>query len=95
MGLLYSTASYTETINVTAVNDLPTSANGTVTATEDTQYVFTPSNFDFSDLDTGNTLQKIQVTQIETAGALKLNGVDVTLEPGDRDCRHYSWEAYV
>jgi uncharacterized delta-60 repeat protein len=61
------------------VNHEPTSANGTVAATEDTQYVFSAGNFSFSDVDTGDTLHKIQITQLESAGSLKLNGVDVAL----------------
>lgn len=67
-------------INVANINDAPTSSDATVTATEDTQYVFTPANFAFTDVDSGNAIQKIRVTQLESAGALKFNGADVTAD---------------
>ena len=35
------------TINVTAVNDAPAAANGSVTAMEDTAYVFTAADFGY------------------------------------------------
>jgi len=76
-GTAYSTAAYTMTIDVTAQNDLPTSADNTVTTLEDTQYVFLTSDFPFTDVD--GTFQGIKVTTLETVGALKLNGADVTL----------------
>ena len=66
------------TVDVTAVNDAPTSANNTITATEDTDYVFSAADFSFSDID-GDALSQVKVTTLETAGSLQLNGVDVTL----------------
>jgi uncharacterized delta-60 repeat protein len=57
----------------------PTSADHALNATEDTQYVFSTTDFSFSDSDTGDTLHGIKITQLETAGFLKLNGTDVTL----------------
>ncbi len=75
---LFSTVKAT-TVSVTAVNDAPTSIGGEITTSEDTRHVFTAGDFKFSDVETSNTLQKVQITQLETAGALKLNGVDVTL----------------
>ena len=77
-GVLDSVASYTMTIDVVAVNDAPTAANNTVSTNEDTDYVFSAVDFNFSDID-GDTLASIQVTALETVGALKLNGTDVTL----------------
>jgi hypothetical protein len=41
--------------------------------------VFKVSDFNFSDVDTGNTLQKVQITSLESAGSLKLKGKDVKL----------------
>ena len=79
-GTTYSTDDYTETIDVTSLNDAPASADGTVTTAEDTKYVFSSSDFSFSDVDAGDTIQKIKVTELETAGALKLDGVEVTLD---------------
>jgi hypothetical protein len=66
------------TVNVTAVNDLPTSTNKTVTTNEDTTYTFTASDFNYSDVD-GDPLASVKITVLEMAGALKLNGADVTL----------------
>ena len=51
-GVADSLASATMTIDVTAVNDLPTATDNTVTATEDTAFVFAPVNFGFIDVDT-------------------------------------------
>ena len=68
----------TITIDVTAVNDAPTAANNTVTTNEDTTYTFTAADFNYSDID-GDTLASIQITTLETVGALQLSGVDVTL----------------
>ena len=50
-GVADSLASATMTIDVTAVNDLPTSSDNTVTATEDTAFVFTDADFGFADVD--------------------------------------------
>ena len=42
-------AQYTMTIDVTAVNDAPTAANGTVTTNEDTDYTFSAAEFSYAD----------------------------------------------
>ena len=65
------------TFTVTAVNDPPTSADNTVATLEDTQYVFKIADFPFTDVDTGDSFQGIQVTATVSVGALKLNGVPV------------------
>jgi Tol biopolymer transport system component len=65
-------------ISVTPVNDAPTAANNTVVTNEDTDYVFTAADFNFSDVD-GDTLASVQITSLESAGSLQLSGVDVTL----------------
>jgi Ca2+-binding RTX toxin-like protein len=67
------------TASVVNVNDAPTANNRSLTAVEDTARVLTVSDFGFADVDTGNTLQKVTITTLETKGALKLNGVDVIL----------------
>ena len=48
----------TLTIDVTAINDLPTATDNTVTATEDTAIVFALADFGFTDVET-NQLQGI------------------------------------
>lgn len=65
-------------IHVSAVNDAPTAANGSVMMDEDTTYTFAVDDFRFADID-GDSLESIKITRLETMGSLKLNGVDVTL----------------
>jgi VCBS repeat-containing protein len=68
---------------VTGVNDLPTASNNTITTNEDTNHVFSTSEFNFSDVDDSGSLNKIKITSLEDDGALQYyNGtawVDVTL----------------
>jgi len=68
------------TINVNDLNETPTAADKTVVTPEDTDYTFTVADFNFSDPDAGDTLQYVQITSLETAGALKLSTVDVVLD---------------
>ena len=77
-GTADSSASSTMTIDVTAVNDLPTASDKTVTATEDTAFVFALADFGFSDVDSGAQLQSIAVTTLSSKGTLALNGSAVT-----------------
>jgi uncharacterized repeat protein (TIGR01451 family) len=67
------------TITVTDLNDAPTAANNTVSINEDTAYSFTTANFGFMDQDAGNTLQKVQITELPLQGSLALSGAAVTL----------------
>ena len=78
-GTADSSASSTMTIDVTAVNDLPTAADKTVSATEDTAFVFALADFGFSDVDSGAQLQSIAVTTLSSKGTLAFNGSTVTL----------------
>nr|CRH05300.1 protein of unknown function [Candidatus Magnetococcus massalia] len=78
-GTADSAASYTMTIDVTAVNDLPTGADKTVTTDEDTDYTLTAADFGFSDTADSDSLTHVKITTLETAGALKLSGTDVAL----------------
>ncbi|MCP4963695.1 MAG: hypothetical protein GY926_00480, partial [bacterium] len=68
----------TTNVDISAVNDLPTAANNTVTTNEDTTYTFTAADFNYSDLDL-DVMASVEITTLETAGALQLSGVDVTL----------------
>ncbi|MFK0331567.1 DUF5801 repeats-in-toxin domain-containing protein [Rhizobium sp. NPDC090275] len=61
------------TIKVTDVNDAPVGKNGTVTATEDTAYVFKSSDFSFTDAD-GNGLKGVKIATLPTNGTLKVDG---------------------
>jgi hypothetical protein len=68
---------------VTGINDVPTAADKTVTTNEDTPYVFSASDFGYTDADDDDALVSIKITTLEDAGALQYyNGsawVDVTL----------------
>ncbi len=65
--------------NVDWFNAAPTAANNTVSMNEDASYTFTAADFNFADTDVTDNLVQIQITSLETAGSLKLSGVDVTL----------------
>nr|WP_246506578.1 Ig-like domain-containing protein [Kistimonas asteriae] len=69
-------ASITRTITVNSVNDGPTSADNTVTMTEDGSYTFAAGDFSFNDED-GDSLDAITITQLPTDGSLTLNGAAV------------------
>ena len=72
---------YTLTANVTPVNDyVPTAANQTLGIAQGISWVLTAANFGFADADGNDTLQKIQVTQLPTAGSLTLSSVAVTID---------------
>jgi hypothetical protein len=66
------------TVNVTPVNDPPTSTGGSVIMRINTVKTFTAANFQFSDVDTGDTLQAIMVTSLSTHGTLNLGGTPVS-----------------
>ncbi|MBU1622696.1 MAG: PKD domain-containing protein [Nanoarchaeota archaeon] len=79
-GTVDSVASYTMTIDVTAVNDAPTAADNTVIIDEDTNHTFVEAEFNFADVDVGDALVSVQITTLETVGTLQLSDVDVTLD---------------
>ena len=76
----FSTADYTLTINVTPVNDPPTSSNNTVSTQESVTYIFTTADFTvgYSDPE-GNAFAEIRITSLESVGNLLYNGNPVTL----------------
>jgi hypothetical protein len=67
----------TITIDVNAVNDEPSGTDNTVTTNEDTPYVFTVSDFGFSDAIDGDSLLAVTISTLPADGTLKLNGVAV------------------
>ncbi|MGE4350056.1 MAG: Ig-like domain-containing protein, partial [Candidatus Berkiella sp.] len=77
-GIGFSVSSYTLTFNVTPTNDLPTTANQTVSTNEDTAYSFTTADFNFSDID-GDSLSQIRINSLPVNGSLTLSGVAVAL----------------
>ena len=77
-GTVDSDDAYTMTIDVDAVNDAPSASDNTVTTDEDTTYTFAASDFNFTDVDAGDTLAGVKITTLESAGDLELDGTDVT-----------------
>ena len=69
-----------EVTNNTA-NAAPIASNNTVTTEEDMAYTFKAGDFNFTDADR-HALAGVTITTLESAGALKLDGVDVTLDKG-------------
>ncbi len=66
------------TITVDNVNDAPTSANINVTIDEDNNKTFALNDFNFTDIDSGDSLESIFITSLPTAGTLTLNDTNVT-----------------
>ncbi|WP_281868409.1 immunoglobulin-like domain-containing protein, partial [Pseudomonas sp. BR1R-5] len=62
----------TTTVNVVAVNDVPTTTGGAVTGTEDTDLVLGWSDFNISDVDSSLASLGVTITQLPGAGTLKL-----------------------
>ena len=68
----------TITFDVTAVNDAPVASDNTLTLDEDSSHTFTASEFGFTDIDTGDSLQSVKITSLPTAGSLTLNNAAVS-----------------
>lgn len=68
----------TVNVDVTGVNDLPTSAGGSISTAEDVTKTFAASDFAFSDVDTGDTLASVRIDTLPAFGTLELSGTDVT-----------------
>ena len=63
---------------VRAPNTAPTSADGMVTATEDTVYTFRATDFPFTDTDTGHQLESVKIVTLPASGTLTRYGVALT-----------------
>lgn len=68
----------TVSVDVTGVNDLPTSSGGARSVTTGKSLSFTGANFNFSDVDTGDSLASVRIDTLPSKGNLKLSGVAVT-----------------
>ncbi|MEI7901928.1 MAG: Ig-like domain-containing protein, partial [bacterium] len=66
------------TVNVTPVNDAPTSTGGSVILHTDTVKAFATSNFQYSDVE-GSPISAVKVTSLPTHGMLKLGETSVAL----------------
>ena len=78
-GTADSVATNTMTVNVTAVNDAPTSADKTVGTPEDTEYTFSSADFAFTDTDMGDTLSSVKIVTLPVLGTLTLS--DTAISP--------------
>ena len=66
-------------LTVANSNDLPTGTNKTISVDEDATYTFLTTDFGFLDVDVGDSLAQVKITQLEANGSLTLSGADVTL----------------
>ncbi len=72
-------AAGTVNLDITAVNDAPTASDNTVTMNEDTSRVLTAADFNFVDVDSGNSLQSVRIDTLTVgSGTLRLLGTDVS-----------------
>ncbi len=65
-------------ITVTGANDAPTGADATYTIAEDGNRAFAGADFGFADVDAGDTLARVRIDSLPSAGALTLNGTPVS-----------------
>ena len=72
------TASDSDTPSYTAQNDAPEATNSALTTAEDIVYTFKPADFNFSDVDSGDTLQAVRIDSLPLDGTLYLNGIAIT-----------------
>lgn len=63
----------TFTLTISAANDVPTADNNTVPTPEDIDKVFAVTDFNFADVDTGDTLAQVQITTLPIKGKLYLD----------------------
>ena len=61
-------------------NTAPTASDGSVTTTENTAYAFTADDFNFTDSDTDDTLEKVKIVTLPGAGTLALDSTAVTAD---------------
>jgi hypothetical protein len=80
-GVDTSVSTYTVTINITPVNDPPTSGGFGVSTDEDFDYTFNDGVFPFADAtdSPANTLQSVTITSLPAVGTLKLGSTPVTV----------------
>ena len=68
-------------INVTPVNDPPTSTGASVLTRKGTAKTFAAADFPFSDMDTGDMLGAIKITSLPAHGTLKLGTTPIKSVP--------------
>ncbi|MFC5313771.1 Ig-like domain-containing protein [Azospirillum rugosum] len=62
------------------IDAAPVGTDNTISTLEDSSRTLTAADFGFTDADTGDTLVKVKVTQLPSAGTLALNGTAVVLD---------------
>ena len=72
------TANSTVLINVVPIADPPTSTDLTITVDEDGEFIFSNSQFAFSDVDPGDVLTVVRIDTLPANGELLLSGTAVT-----------------
>ena len=72
-----SVSAYTMTVDVTAVNEVPTASDNTVTTTVDTAHTFAAADFNFADGDTGDALASVRIVTLPVLGSLTNDGTAV------------------
>ena len=78
-GLSWSSGDTVPVKLVRAPNTAPTSADSTVTATEDTDYRFSASDFPFMDTDVGAEFDLVTILTLPASGTLTLASLPLTL----------------
>ena len=65
---------------VKTANAAPTASDGKVTTTEDTEYIFSAADFNFSDTDSDDTLESVSIVTLPASGkgTLTLSGTAVS-----------------
>ncbi|WP_158592083.1 retention module-containing protein [Pseudomonas cavernicola] len=66
------------TLNLTNLNEAPAGTDNTFSINEDSSKVFAASDFGFSDVDAGDSLQAVRIDALPGAGSLTLGGVAVS-----------------
>jgi len=76
----YSTATASASVVVTSVNDAPAGADKTIAANEDVAYIFSATDFGFSDAadSPANALEAVRIVTLPGAGILTNNGIAVS-----------------
>ena len=63
----------TASVTIEGVNDAPVSGNSQSVTDEDTPYIFSLNDFPYSDVDNGDQLEYVQVSELPVEGTLLLN----------------------
>ncbi|MEE9335605.1 MAG: DUF4347 domain-containing protein, partial [Granulosicoccaceae bacterium] len=71
------TAAGTASLDITPINDTPSSTNATILAPTNSTFVFNANLFNFSDVDSTDSLQQVRISSIAGSGSLQINGAAV------------------